>query len=74
MTGSQPEQGLSPAQGSTQYVSHFSHVGGFICGLVPSFLFLPNLQDKRWGSAWSAGRSRMHRPHKAASVQSHGHM
>ena len=26
--------------------SHISHVGGFLCGLFPSFLFLPNL--RRW--------------------------
>ena len=24
--------------------SHISHVGGFLCGLFPSFLFLPNLR------------------------------
>lgn len=23
--------------------SHLSHVGGFVCGLFPAFLFLPNL-------------------------------
>ena len=29
--------------------SHVSHAGGFICGLFPSFLFLPNL---RRSAAW----------------------
>lgn len=28
--------------------SHLSHVGGFICGLFPGFLFLPNLKSERW--------------------------
>jgi hypothetical protein len=28
-------------------VSHASHVGGLICGIFPSMLFLPNLKDKR---------------------------
>eukprot|EP00891_Asterochloris_glomerata_P003872 jgi/Astpho2/3872/Aster-04383 len=32
---------------ANSHVSNFSHLGGFICGLVPAFLFLPNLQDKR---------------------------
>ena len=28
--------------------SNLSHVGGFICGLFPGFLFLPNLKSERW--------------------------
>ena len=28
-------------------VSHASHIGGLICGIFPSLLFLPNLRDKR---------------------------
>ena len=28
--------------------SHFSHVGGFVCGLFPAFLFLPNLGHEKW--------------------------
>ncbi|KAK9803187.1 hypothetical protein WJX72_011823 [[Myrmecia] bisecta] len=28
--------------------SHLSHVGGFICGLFPAFLFLPNLRSEKW--------------------------
>jgi membrane associated rhomboid family serine protease len=32
---------------SVQRVSHASHIGGLICGLFPSLLFLPNLRDKR---------------------------
>jgi membrane associated rhomboid family serine protease len=28
-------------------VSHASHIGGLICGIFPSLLFLPNLKDKR---------------------------
>lgn len=31
--------------------SHLSHVGGFVCGLFPSFLFLPNLHSE-WWEAW----------------------
>ncbi|GAB4816594.1 hypothetical protein N2152v2_003640 [Parachlorella kessleri] len=31
--------------------SHLSHVGGFLCGLFPAFLFLPNLHSERW-EAW----------------------
>jgi hypothetical protein len=31
--------------------SHLSHIGGFICGLFPSFLFLPNLRFEKW-EAW----------------------
>ncbi|KAK9845911.1 hypothetical protein WJX81_005785 [Elliptochloris bilobata] len=31
--------------------SHVSHAGGFLCGLFPSFLFLPNLRSERW-EAW----------------------
>ena len=29
-------------------VSHTSHLGGFLCGLFPSFLFLPNFHSERW--------------------------
>lgn len=28
--------------------SHVSHVGGFLAGLFPSFIFLPNLQYAKW--------------------------
>lgn len=28
--------------------SVWSHVGGFLCGLFPSFLFLPNLRSEKW--------------------------
>lgn len=28
--------------------SVWSHVGGFLCGLFPSFLFLPNLKSEKW--------------------------
>ena len=28
--------------------SHLSHVGGLICGLLPSFAFLPNFSSERW--------------------------
>lgn len=28
--------------------SHLSHVGGFLCGLFPAFLFLPNLGHEKW--------------------------
>ena len=31
--------------------SHLSHVGGFVCGLFPAFLFLPNLHSEAW-EAW----------------------
>ena len=34
-------------EGSTQGVSHASHVGGLVCGLFPSLLFLPNIRNKR---------------------------
>lgn len=27
--------------------SHLSHLGGFLCGLFPSFLFLPDLRRER---------------------------
>lgn len=33
------------SQGNT---SHLSHVGGFLAGLFPSFIFLPNLTHARW--------------------------
>ncbi len=36
-------------QGS--YVSYWAHLGGFVCGLFPSFFFLPNLKDKRYDNA-----------------------
>lgn len=29
-------------------VSHWSHIGGLVCGIFPSFLFLPNIKDRRW--------------------------
>ncbi|WIA30558.1 hypothetical protein OEZ86_000641 [Tetradesmus obliquus] len=32
-------------------VSHMSHVGGLVAGLFTSFMFLPNLKDKRWKAA-----------------------
>jgi membrane associated rhomboid family serine protease len=32
-------------------VSNASHVGGLICGLFPSLLFLPNLRDRRLKAA-----------------------
>ena len=32
---------------SSPRVSHASHVGGLVCGLFPSLLFLPNLRNKR---------------------------
>jgi membrane associated rhomboid family serine protease len=32
---------------TTPNVSHQSHIGGAICGLFPSLLFLPNLRNKR---------------------------
>lgn len=28
--------------------SHLSHVGGLLCGLLPSFAFLPNFSSERW--------------------------
>ncbi|KAK3252000.1 hypothetical protein CYMTET_38690 [Cymbomonas tetramitiformis] len=28
--------------------SHLSHVGGFLCGLFPSFLVLPNFRAEKW--------------------------
>ncbi len=31
--------------------SVMSHVGGFVCGLFPSFLFLPNLSHEKWEAA-----------------------
>ena len=33
------------AEGQT---SHVSHVGGLLCGLFPSFVFLPNFSSERW--------------------------
>ena len=48
-------------------MSYWAHLGGFVCGLFPSFFFLPNLKDKRcvptdtdfplW---WSRMRSQLH--------------
>ena len=29
------------------FTSNWSHLGGFLCGLFPSFLFLPRFEDKR---------------------------
>lgn len=29
-------------------MSHLSHVGGLVCGLLPSFAFLPNFSSERW--------------------------
>lgn len=33
---------------SSPSTSHISHAGGLICGLLPSFLILPNLKSERW--------------------------
>ncbi|KAK9804361.1 hypothetical protein WJX72_009219 [[Myrmecia] bisecta] len=41
----------SITKGSNSFVSNWSHVGGFVCGLFPSFLFLPNIRDRRWRAA-----------------------
>ena len=30
--------------------SHLSHLGGFLSGLFPAFLFLPSLRSERWES------------------------
>lgn len=29
-------------------VSHNSHIGGFVCGLFPAFLYLPNFKSAKW--------------------------
>lgn len=29
-------------------VSHMSHLGGLLCGLMPAFIILPNLKWERW--------------------------
>lgn len=29
-----------------------SHLGGLLCGLLPSFLILPRLGSERWEAAW----------------------
>lgn len=29
------------------FISDWSHLGGFVCGLFPSFLFLPDFKDQR---------------------------
>ncbi len=39
---------ITSAATSTGANSAWSHVGGFLCGLFPSFLFLPNLKSERW--------------------------
>mmetsp|Transcript_1755 Transcript_1755/g.6118 ORF Transcript_1755/g.6118 Transcript_1755/m.6118 type:complete len:565 (-) Transcript_1755:161-1855(-) len=31
--------------------SHWSHLGGLLCGLFPAFLFLPNFKSERWEAA-----------------------
>ena len=31
--------------------SVMSHIGGFVCGLFPAFLFLPNLSHEKWEAA-----------------------
>ena len=38
-------------QGQDEYASYWAHLGGFVCGLFPSFFFLPNLKDKRYDIA-----------------------
>lgn len=38
---------VSAAVGAAS-TSVWSHVGGFLCGLFPSFLFLPNLRSEKW--------------------------
>eukprot|EP01025_Chloroclados_australasicus_P055830 TRINITY_DN6854_c0_g2_i10.p2 TRINITY_DN6854_c0_g2~~TRINITY_DN6854_c0_g2_i10.p2 ORF type:complete len:334 (-),score=22.01 TRINITY_DN6854_c0_g2_i10:174-1175(-) len=45
------------AESGDAYVSHFSHVGGLLCGLFPSVMFLPNVQDNRWRAARGFFRS-----------------
>ena len=35
-------------------VSHFSHLGGLLCGLFPSFVFLPNVTNRRYRAVQSA--------------------
>lgn len=32
-------------------MSHLSHLGGLLCGLLPSFLLLPQLGSERWEAA-----------------------
>lgn len=32
-------------------VSHFSHIGGLLCGLFPSVIFMPNVKRCRWEMA-----------------------
>lgn len=39
---------ITSAVTSSGASSAWSHVGGFLCGLFPSFLFLPNLKSERW--------------------------
>ena len=31
--------------------SVMSHIGGFVCGLFPAFLFLTNLSHEKWEAA-----------------------
>ncbi len=33
-------------------LSHLSHIGGLVCGLLPSFLVLPRMGSERWEAAW----------------------
>ncbi|KAL3159188.1 hypothetical protein ABBQ32_011171 [Trebouxia sp. C0010 RCD-2024] len=42
---------VTQSAGQGSHVSYWAHLGGFICGLFPSFFFLPNLKDKRWQAA-----------------------
>jgi Rhomboid family len=35
------------SEDSNARVSHASHIGGAVCGLFPSLLFLPNIRNKR---------------------------
>ncbi len=36
------------------HISHMSHVGGLLCGLLPGLLVLPRLGSERWEAAWPA--------------------
>ena len=45
MQNSNPHAALGRACTYSQpQVSHFSHLGGLVCGLLPTFLVLPNKQ------------------------------
>lgn len=56
------------AQAATgQRVSHLSHVGGLVVGLVVSFMFLPNLRDRRWRAARKVARRIGHTLHDRLS-------